>query len=110
MGKLTVFTDEDGKRFLDSELADREFAGNTDEAMVRGKELVEQVDQERSAEKHPVSYAASRAAKERFNAELARLKFEEQSGKLIDAKTVQDEAFRLGRTVRDQMLSVPDRV
>jgi phage terminase Nu1 subunit (DNA packaging protein) len=112
MGKLTVFKDSDGKRYLDSELADAEFAGNTDPAMIRGKALAEQVDEEQAAAQkgHPISYATSRAEKERFNAELARLKFEEQSGKLIDAAEVQDQAFKLGRTVRDQLLSLPDRV
>lgn len=58
----------------------------------------------------PRNYNDARAEREHYNAELARLKFEEQDGKLIAADVVREEAFKLGRVVRDALLSLPDRV
>jgi hypothetical protein len=56
------------------------------------------------------SYAASRAAREGFAARLAKLEFEERSGKLVDADQVRAQIFALGRRARDSLLGVPDRL
>jgi hypothetical protein len=58
----------------------------------------------------PRNYNDARAEREHYNAELARLKFEETAGKLIDADLVREEAFKLARIVRDSLLALPDRV
>jgi hypothetical protein len=58
----------------------------------------------------PRNYNTARAEREHYNAELARLKFEEQAGKLIAADKVRDEAFQAARYVRDSLLAIPDRV
>lgn len=56
------------------------------------------------------SYAGSRAVREAFNARLAKLDFEERSGKLVDADVVRAQFFALGRRARETMLGVPDRL
>lgn len=56
------------------------------------------------------SYAASRAAREAYMARLAKLDFEERSGKLIDADQVRAQIFALGRRLRDAFLGLPDRL
>lgn len=56
------------------------------------------------------SYAASRAAREAYLARLAKLDFEERSGKLVDADQVRTQLFALGRRARDTLLGVPDRL
>jgi len=56
------------------------------------------------------SYAASRAAREGYAARLAKLDFEERSGKLVDADQVRAQLFALGRRARDSLLGVPDRL
>ena len=56
------------------------------------------------------SYADSRAARESYLARLAKLEFEERSGKLVDADDVRAQVFALGRRMRDAMLALPDRV
>jgi hypothetical protein len=56
------------------------------------------------------SYAASRAAREGYNARLAKLEFEQKSGKLVDADQVRAQIFALGRRARDTMLGIPDRL
>jgi len=56
------------------------------------------------------SYADSRAARESYLARLAKLEFEERSGKLVDADEVRAQVFALGRRMRDAMLALSDRV
>jgi hypothetical protein len=45
-----------------------------------------------------------------FQAELARVKFEQQSGKLLDAEKVKSEAYKIARIVRDGVLGIPARL
>jgi hypothetical protein len=56
------------------------------------------------------SYAASRAAREAYLARLAKLDFEERSGKLVDADQVRAQIFGLGRRLRDTLMGLPDRL
>ncbi len=56
------------------------------------------------------SYAASRAAREAFQARLVKLEFEQRSGKLVDADEVRAQIFALGRRARDSLLGIPDRL
>ena len=56
------------------------------------------------------SYAASRAAREAYLARLAKLDFEQRSGKLVDADEVRAQIFALGRRMRDTLLGLPDRL
>lgn len=56
------------------------------------------------------SYAASRALREAYQARLAKLEFEERSGKLVDAAEVKSRAFRLARSARDSLMTMPDRL
>ena len=57
-----------------------------------------------------VDYAAARTMREAYRAKMARLDFEEREGKLIDATKVKEEAFQVGRMVRDGLLAIPDRM
>lgn len=57
-----------------------------------------------------MSYTKARTAREAYNAQLARLEYEERSGKLVNADEVKAEAFKLARTVRDAMMNIPDRI
>ena len=56
------------------------------------------------------SYADSRAAREAYLYKLARLDFEERSGKLVDADKVREQVYALGHRMRDAMLSLPARL
>lgn len=57
-----------------------------------------------------LSYAASRAAREAYLARLAKLEFEERTGKLVDASQVRTQIFALGRRLRDALMGLPDRL
>lgn len=48
--------------------------------------------------------------KETYAGERAKLKFEIESGKYVESAEVKDEAFKLGRTVRDNIMNIPDRL
>lgn len=56
------------------------------------------------------SYAASRAVREAYQARLARLDFEERSGRLVDADQVKVRAFKMARSARDALMGLPDRL
>lgn len=56
------------------------------------------------------SYAQSRAVREAYQARLAKLDFEQKSGKLVEVDKVKASAFKTARTVRDGLLNLPDRV
>jgi hypothetical protein len=56
------------------------------------------------------SYAASRAAREAYLARLAKLEFEQRSGKLVDADEVRAQLFGLSRRTRDTLMGLPDRL
>lgn len=55
-------------------------------------------------------YAQSRAVREAYMARLAKLEFEERSGKLVEIEKVKASAFKVARTIRDGLLNMPDRV
>jgi phage terminase Nu1 subunit (DNA packaging protein) len=52
----------------------------------------------------------SRAILEAYKARLAKIEYEEKIAKLVDAEAVKADAFKLARSVRDNMLNIPDRV
>lgn len=56
------------------------------------------------------TFAQSRAVKEAYLARLAKLEFEEKSGRLVSADGVKSEAFRTARMVRDGLLNIADRI
>ena len=58
----------------------------------------------------PASFAASRAKREHYQAELARLELETKQASLVPADEVRKQAFSVARQVRDQLLNIPDRV
>ena len=52
----------------------------------------------------------SRAIREAYAARLAKLDFEERTGKLISADQVKVETFNLARRLRDRIQQLPRRV
>lgn len=57
-----------------------------------------------------IDLASARLMKEKYAALLAELEFQQKSGILIPAEAVRHEAFKLGRSIRDSMMNIPDRV
>ena len=56
-----------------------------------------------------VDFVTARTMREAFRAKMAKMEYEQKSGKLTDASKVKEDAYRAGRIVRDALLGMPDR-
>ncbi len=56
------------------------------------------------------TFAQSRAVREAYQARLAKLEYEERIGKLVDAAEVKVRAFKMARSARDALMTLPDRM
>ena len=68
------------------------------------------VEKGKNSKAATASFAEAQAEKESYKAKLAKLEYEEKIGKLVDRESVERDAFRVARIVRDAMLSIPDRL
>lgn len=57
-----------------------------------------------------MDFNASRRVEANFKARIAKLEYEQKSGRLVEAEKVRAEAFKEGRRVRDAILNIPERV
>lgn len=112
-GKLPTSAVKKGRGYeIDVDQADREWRENTNPVMgapTHAKPKGHSVDDENK----PVgteTLAASKAKREAFLAELARLEYELKAGQLVPVEDVKKEAFKMARIVRDSILNIPDRL
>ena len=103
---------KEGKKYLDRDLALELWDKNTrrtHNAKISENpepiKLVKSEDDEQIA-----SLNDSRAKREHYLAELARLQVEEQKGKLVSAEEVKQKAFGMGRVIRDALMTLADRI
>jgi hypothetical protein len=99
-----IKTTADGK--IDVEQADREWGRNT--SPVNAPKRAPRTGGGGGA--GGPTYAQSRAVRELYLARLAKIEFEERAGKLVSRDEVTVAAFTKARTVRDNLLNIPDRV
>jgi hypothetical protein len=101
-----ISTQPDGS--IDPEIADVHWAENTRwgaSNIMNGA----QVGGDSSGRK-PSEYAEARAERERYAAQLAKLKYEERAGGLVRSDQVQQALFKTFRDFRDRMQNIPDRL
>lgn len=116
VGRLSrsVVFDAKGKPRLDPALADQEWAANTDNSQQRVPAVAPSRQPEPEAQAAPEqrtgTFQQARTLREAYMARLAKLEYEEKSGKLVQADAVKNEAFKTARMVRDNLLNIPDRV
>lgn len=55
-------------------------------------------------------YQVSRAEKEHYLAQLAKLEYEEKMGTLLNADEVRDNIIKLVTETKDSLLGIPDRI
>ena len=114
---------ENGK--IDPTQADREWRENTDQSKPRnritGKPKQTRVAGEPSEPMDfggadsggngtATGYAKARAARELYQAQLAKIELDRQRGVLIRADEVRVGAFNMARKARDQLIALPERV
>lgn len=101
----SIVTNERGRQRIIPSLADAEWDKNTQ----HHRRSQPEVQVEDDLLDIP-NFNESRAKREAYQAELARLEYEEKQGTLVNAEAVKKEAFRTARLVRDAMLNIPDRI
>lgn len=135
-GRISVEVDpKTNRRVIDSEKADVEWNRNVDAAKqagpnaakaraaaARGEPAVDGGDGPGSDESgggaalpqaldsSGVALVVSRARREFYMAEVARLNFEQRAGSLVAVDEVQRRAFSIARTVREALFNIPDRL
>lgn len=115
--------EKDGKRWLDRDLAIELWDKNTKathNSKVRRADPVEPpppldaAELKRRVEGLPddaiPDLNESRARREHYQAELAKLQVTQQRGELVPADDVKKEAFKMGRTVREALANLADRL
>lgn len=110
IGKAVV--EQDGKKMLDKDLALELWDKNTKpthNSKISGNLKVVALPVEEQPE-HIPDLNESRAKREHYLAELAKLQVEEQKGKLVPAEQVKQKAFGMGRIVRDALMTLSDRI
>jgi pyruvate/2-oxoglutarate dehydrogenase complex dihydrolipoamide acyltransferase (E2) component len=105
-GRITP--NADGR--IDSERADAEWGAKTRPGQRGAREapVVRQEPVEPPAA--GLDYFRARAIRESYLARLAKIEFEEKTAKLVSRDEVQVAAFTKARTIRDNLLNIPDRL
>jgi phage terminase Nu1 subunit (DNA packaging protein) len=101
-GRITVDRDEKNRIKVDPKKADAQWARNTQGAKDRTKAPAH------TSIEGP-SYAESRAVREEYQAKIAKLTFEEMSGKLVDAEEVKKAWTSIIAITKTRLLSVPSK-
>lgn len=124
-GRISVVADSTGRRFVDPKKADEEWDANSDASKQIGGYTVNQggdssyqsgpvfngnVPEQKSGPGGGPSYTESRAIREAYQARIAKLTYEEKSGKLVSANEIKVQAFQTARIVREGILNIPDRL
>lgn len=104
--------DEKGRDLYDFEQCDIDWAHNRSPSTRGGKRVdVHDVPvPDREGVDKSMTFNEARTKREQYQAELARLEYEEKLGTLVDVEKMRQEAFKLARTARDNLLNIPDRV
>lgn len=113
---------KDGKKWLDRDLALELWNKNTvanAQSKVSRPDPVEEPPKDAAELKRRVQglpddsipdLNESRARREHYQAELAKLQVTQQRGELVAADQVKAEAFKLGRSVREALANLADRL
>ncbi len=103
-----------GKGGIDPKEADKALAGIHDPARAhlrKSRPRVEGKPQKNiKQQSDSITWQQARTKKEYYQAALAKIEFEKAIGKLADAETWKEKAFKSGRVVRDAMQNIPDRI
>jgi hypothetical protein len=112
--------EKDGKRWLDRDMALELWdlnTRNTHNSKVRQADPVlpaSPVELRRAIDKLPddaiPDLNESRARREHYQAELAKLQVTQQRGDLVPADEVRKDAFQVGRSIREALANLADRL
>jgi len=95
---------------IESDRADAEWNAKTRPGQRRARTAPAQPRETAETPAAGLDYFRARAIRESYLARLAKIEFEERTAKLVSRDEVQVAAFTRGRTVRDNLLNIPDRL
>lgn len=100
-----------GPRELDAKNKDKLKEDRKELEQLAGDLLQEEKNKEEQKEvPTAIRYNLARALREEANAKMADLKLKQAAGELIEVDKIRELAFKAGRIVRDQILTIPDRI
>ena len=94
--------------FIDQENGKAEWASNID--LSKQRETYKAQQTRALLKDENSNYHRARAIREFYQAKSAELEYLERIGKLLCAKDVQDNSFKIGRRIRDNLFSSVDRM
>lgn len=74
-----------------------------------GRELGKELSDKENP-KNVNDFVKAKTIREKYNAAMAKIEYEERVGKLVPVEDVKREAFKRARTVRDAILNLPGRI
>ncbi len=92
---------------LDSDTADADWIRNT---QTHAPQVVRRGQSEEDEGFGASQYTKARAVREHYQARLAKIDYEERTGRLVSKDEVQVAAFNKFRQFRDNLLNLPDRL
>ena len=80
------------------------------EGRKKGKTLKQRINTDTVIENKVPPIVESKSIQAAYQARIAKIDFEEKSGRLVDGKSLEKKIFGLARLAREKLLSIPDRV
>lgn len=105
-GRVSLVKDEKGNLKVDPEAADKQWRDGTDPAKQRSPNNLSGDEDNNSAS----TYSKARAMREAYMARMAKIDFEERSGKLVESDKVQVEWQKIVTTAKSRLLAVPSKI
>jgi hypothetical protein len=99
-----------GRWHIDAPLADAQWAGNTESPTGSGREIPFALARQASTASGGPTLAEAKRARAVYQAERERLAVMREKGELVPAQAVRDRWFEHGRAIRDNLMSIPDRI
>ena len=110
-GRISCQREANGKYAkIDPEVADREWAQNSEGVRPNYGIPSSEAPPGPKDDEKKTSIQNQALVLKAYQARLAKLEFEEKSGKLHDVDECKQDAFKAARATRDAMLGIPDRL
>lgn len=86
------------------------FKAELAKAKVYAEDNPEEDEEEELLKSEKSKLNESRAKREHYAAETQRIEYEKLVGNLVDAQKVRDDAFKVGRMVREALFNIPEQL
>ncbi len=118
-GRITTVPGPNGRKLIDPEVADIQWAKNTDPLQSaranapkgdRGQPLHGNAAPGGEGGDSGSAYWDARTLREESEAAIAAMKRRQMEGELVERRRVEEASMRIGRTLRDAVLAVPTKL